>query len=89
MADLLARAHERGHLSYSTLRNSGLVSVNAVAAELRRRGYEVEVVDAMELVVITKYPAEGAAERAKDQTSLFDIPGTTHVPRHGWGDDPE
>jgi hypothetical protein len=84
---LLDLHRQQGFITREDMVRSGL-QPGAVAAELRRRGYEVKLAEDR-AVIIVKMQGEAAVERAANQTSLFDLPGTTHVPRHGWGDDPE
>lgn len=90
ITELIEHARQNnGWIGREVLVASGLGSMGAVAAELRRRGYRARVNEESDRIAIIEYPDEGAARRGLDQTSMLDLPATTHVPRHGWGDDPD
>jgi hypothetical protein len=87
ISDLLDYArHHNGEVPRDVLEASGLGSMGAVAAELMRIGHRVKT--RPDRIILEQDAAEGAALRAKDQISIFDM-APTPAPHHGWGDDPE
>ena len=88
-ADLLNYHAEMHGLSVDFLRRQGLI-IGAVAAELRRSGYEVVIQGKGEerVLFILSVPAIGAARRAKDQGKLVEIE-PVRARTYGYGEDPE
>lgn len=85
ITDLVVYARKHGAVGRDTLIASGLGSMGAVVAELRRRGYTVHTETAPARIVIDAPPSVGAKQRKKDQIPLFDMEPTRARPR-GFGD---
>lgn len=87
-ADLLDWHRKMRGLPVGFLRRQGLI-IGAVAAELRRSGYVVEIAGAGEdrVLHIEASPGEAARERGAMQTRLFE--SEPERERHGWGSDPD